>query len=217
MENQNEASDTERKPEKPLENDGIEPGDGNLNTENSDSAAQIQAGAVKNDEKPESERTPEEKIACFERQNAELKDQFLRKAADFENYRKRSIKERAEAIDYANQSLLLDLIPILDDFDRALLAAESAEKSGTDFDNLKAGVKITAGRLYTTLENKWGLKRFDSAGAVFDPARHEALASETSADVAEATVADDFVKGYTLKDRVIRPAKVKVLMPESGN
>jgi molecular chaperone GrpE len=146
-----------------------------------------------------------------------LKDQFLRKAADFENYRKRSIKEKSEAIDYANQNLLLDLISLLDDFDRAIAAAENAGKTVSDFDNLKEGVKITAQRLYSVLETKWGLRRFDSAGAVFDPERHEALASELSADVQEAIVQDDFVKGYTLKERVIRPAKVKVLMPETGN
>jgi molecular chaperone GrpE len=71
-------------------------------------------------------------------------------------------------------------------------------------------------RLVSQLENKWGLKRFDSAGEVFDPNRHEAIMMEKSADAEEPLVAEDFIKGYTLKDRVVRPAKVKVIMPE-GN
>jgi molecular chaperone GrpE len=156
-----------------------------------------------------------EKTVDLETENAQLRDQFLRKAADFENYRKRSIKEKQEAIDYANQNLLLDIIPIFDDFDRALAAADKAEKSAQDFDTLKEGVKIAQQRLYSTLENKWALKRFDSAGLPFDPERHEALAmvNADSDDVKEATVQDDFMKGYTLKDRVIRTAKVKVVMP----
>jgi molecular chaperone GrpE len=166
----------------------------------------------------ESKRTdvpPERKIDELERQNTELKDQFLRKAADFENYRKRAIKEKQEAIDFANQSLLLDIIPVIDDFERALKAAEDSAKTEADFTNLHTGIKMIEQRLYSALENKWGLRRFDSAGALFDPSRHEALASEASCEVKEATVACDFMKGYTLKDRVIRPAKVKVLMPDN--
>jgi len=69
-------------------------------------------------------------------------------------------------------------------------------------------------RLYTDLENKWGLKRFDSAGQPFDPNRHEALQVEKAAGIQEPVVKEDYVKGYMLKDKVIRFAKVKVLMPE---
>jgi hypothetical protein len=65
------------------------------------------------------------------------------------------------------------------------------------------------------LENKWGLKRFDSAGEIFDPNRHEAIMMDKSADVTDPAVQEDFIKGYTLKERVIRSAKVKVLMPEA--
>jgi molecular chaperone GrpE len=167
------------------------------------------------DESKRTDEPPEQKIIELERQNTELKDQFLRKAADFENYRKRAIKEKQEAIDFANQSLLLDIIPVIDDFERALKAAEDSAKTEADFTNLHTGIKMIEQRLYSTLENKWGLRRFDSAGAPFDPSRHEALASEASSEVNEATVAEDFMKGYTLKDRVIRPAKVKVLMPDN--
>ena len=169
--------------------------------------------------------TPEEQVAAIEARCADLEtqlaernDQYLRKAADFENYRKRMAKEKADAIDFANQSLLLDLIPILDDFERALKSASDAKNAeDTDiaaaFSSLFEGIGMTESRLYNTLENKWGLKRYVSAGEPFDPERHEALMMEESAETAESVVQEEFVKGYLLKDRVIRTAKVKVLMP----
>jgi molecular chaperone GrpE len=157
----------------------------------------------------------EARIAELEAQVAELKDQYLRKAADFDNFRKRMSREKQEAIDFANQALLLDLVQIMDDFERAIKSAETADlQSGKDFQTFCEGVSMIEKRLSSLLENKWGLKRFDSAGEIFDPNKHEALMMEKSADATEATVAEDLVKGYTLKDRVIRPAKVKVLMPE---
>jgi molecular chaperone GrpE len=161
------------------------------------------------------EGTEISRVDELERQVAELKDQYLRKVADFENFRKRTTREKQEAIEYANTGLLLDLIQIKDDFERALKSVEG--EADTWADSFKAffdGVSMIEKRLSAELENKWGLKRFDSAGEAFDPNRHEALMMEKSSDVSEAQVAEDFVKGYTLKDRVIRPAKVKVLMPE---
>jgi len=148
---------------------------------------------------------------------ADLNDQYLRKAADFENYRKRMIREKQELTDFANQNLLLDLLPVIDDFERAIKSAESSDfQSAKDFAGFFEGVKMIEKQLSTMLENKWGLKRFDSEGAPFDPNRHEAIQMEKSAEAAEAVVKDDYLKGYLLKDRVIRFAKVKVLMPEGG-
>jgi molecular chaperone GrpE len=156
------------------------------------------------------------KIEQLERQIKELKDQYLRKVADFENFRKRMNREKQEAIEYANAALLLDIILVLDDFERALRAAPENAENWTvkDFQAFYEGVSMIEKRLSSQLENKWGLKRFDSAGENFDPNRHEAVMMEKSAEVSEAKVAEDLVKGYTLKDRVIRPAKVKVTMPE---
>jgi len=156
--------------------------------------------------------TPEEKIAELETQLAETRDQLLRKAADFENFRKRMNQEKQNAIEYANQSLLLDIIPVIDDFERAI---QSAEKSA-DLNAFIEGVKMIEKRLTSQLETKWGLKRFNSAGEPFDPEKHEALMAEKSPDVTEAVVQEDLIKGYLLKDRVIRAAKVKVLMPEAA-
>ncbi len=152
----------------------------------------------------------EAKIVALEAEISNLKDQYLRKAAEFENFRKRMQKEKQDAIDYANQSLLLDLIPVLDDFERAIKSSEVSK----DFGALHEGISLIEKRLVSQLENKWGLARFESAGTPFDPNRHEAIMMEKTPSVAEPTVGEDFVKGYTLKNRVIRSAKVKVLMPE---
>lgn len=150
------------------------------------------------------------KITALEAEISNLKDQYLRKAAEFENFRKRMQKEKQDAIDYANQSLLLDLIPVLDDFERAIKSSEVSK----DFGALHEGISLIEKRMVAQLENKWGLSRFESAGKPFDPNRHEAIMMEKTASVAEPTVGEDFVKGYTLKNRVVRSAKVRVLMPE---
>jgi molecular chaperone GrpE len=159
--------------------------------------------------------SPEAKIAALEAQLSEVNDSYLRKAADFENYRKRMNREKQDAIDYANTSLLLDLIQTMDDFERAIKAAEETSKASPEFANFYEGVSMIEKRLSSLLENKWGLKRFDSAGQPFDPNRHEAVTVDKSPDTAEPAVAEEYYKGYTLKERVVRPAKVKVLMPES--
>ena len=166
-----------------------------------------EAEAAVTDAKP---LTAEEKIATLEAQVAEIRDQLLRKAADFENFRKRMNQEKQGAIEYANQSLLLDIIPVIDDFERAIQAGESS----TDLTGFLDGIKMIEKRLTSQLESKWGLKRFNCAGEPFDPNIHEALMMEKSPDVSEPMVQEEFAKGYLLKDRVIRAAKVKVLMPE---
>jgi molecular chaperone GrpE len=188
------------------------------------SAPEAEAGGAENAGKgPDEpgEAPAEEQIAALEAQTAELRDQYLRKAAEFENFRKRMNQEKQTAIDFANQSLLLDLIPIMDDFDRALKSgvpasggAPAEEAGGQGFAGFYEGIAMIAKRLASQLENKWGLKSFDSAGEAFDPNRHEAIMMEKSAEAEEPVVLEEFLKGYTLKDRVIRSAKVKVLMPE---
>jgi len=166
--------------------------------------------------------SPEEQIAVLEAKLAEANDNYLRKMADFENFRKRMNQEKSSAIDYANQTLLLDLVTVIDDFERAIKSANSQrEAAGTDsgrlaagYNSLYEGITMIEKNLTAQLENKWGLKRFDSAGEPFDHNRHEAIMMEKSAELEEPVVAEEFIKGYTLKDRVIRPAKVKVIMPE---
>ena len=158
----------------------------------------------------------EAKSADLSAQLDEMRDQLLRKTADFDNYRKRMNQEKQKAIDFANESLLLDIISVMDDFERAIQSAETSE----ELKNLPAGKAMLDGitmiekQLVSKLENKWGLKRYNSAGAAFDPNLHEAMLMEKSSDIQDPVVQEDFIKGYMLKDRVIRAAKVKVLMPE---
>ena len=151
-----------------------------------------------------------EKYAALEAKYNDLNDQFLRKAADFDNYRKRMGRERQELVEFANQSLLSDLLPVIDDFERAIKSTESSK----DFNSFYEGIGMIEKVLISQLESKWGLKRFDSEGEVFDPNRHEAVQMEKSPDITEARVKAEFQKGYTLRDRVIRYAKVMVQVPE---
>ena len=160
----------------------------------------------------------EAKVADLSAQLEEMRDQLLRKTADFDNYRKRMNQEKQKAIDFANESLLLDIISVMDDFERAIQSAETSE----ELKNLPAGKVMLDGitmiekQLVSKLENKWGLKRYNSAGEAFDPNLHEAMLMDKSSDIHEPVVQEDLIKGYMLKDRVIRAAKVKVLMPEDN-
>jgi len=154
-------------------------------------------------------QTDDQRIAELEAKLAELNDAYLRKAADFENFRKRVNREKQELSDYANQNLLLDIVPALDDFERAIKSAESTR----DFASFHEGIVLIEKQLFSQLESKWALKRFDSEGQPFDPNRHEAIQMEKTAEISDPVVKEDYVKGYTLKDKVIRYAKVKVLLP----
>lgn len=158
--------------------------------------------------------TVADRVAELEKQNAELQDQYLRKAADFDNYRKRMIREKQEAIDYANSALLLDLVQVLDDFDRAIDAGSAGEQGepGAFVD----GVSMIRKQLGSMLESKYGLEYYPAKDTVFDPNIHEAIGSVPDTEVKEPTVAEEYLKGYKLKDRVIRPAKVMVKMPQDS-
>lgn len=151
-----------------------------------------------------------QKIDELENKYAQEHDKLLRQAAEFDNVRKRLNREKQEAIDYANRNVFLDIIQIIDDFERAIKAAETSP----DFSSLYDGIILIEKRFSSMLENKWALKRFDSKGQAFDPNLHEALMMEKSSEITEPVVAEDLQKGYILKDKVIRPARVKVLMPE---
>lgn len=185
-------------------------------------AAESPASGTTGGSAASSGNSPEEKIADLEAKLAEANDNYLRKAADFENFRKRMNQEKLSAIEYANQMLLLDLASVVDDFERAIKSAETqreaagadSEKIAASFNSLHEGISMIEKNLLNQLENKWGLKRFDSAGEPFDPNKHEAIMMEKSAEQEEPVVAEEFMKGYFLKERVIRPAKVKVIMPE---
>lgn len=150
-----------------------------------------------------------EELDRLKKENESLKDQYLRKQADFENFRKRMFREKEESIKFANSSLLSDIISVIDDFERALQSSQESR----DFDSFHSGVEIIEKQLVNMLDSGWGLKRFESVGEPFDPGKHEALMMEESEDYDVKTVTEVYVKGYILHDRVIRPAKVKVANP----
>ncbi|UTC43165.1 nucleotide exchange factor GrpE [Treponema sp. OMZ 857] len=173
------------------------------------------AGQTAPDTEASKEAKPEpsdaDKLASLEAKCRELQDQYLRKAADFDNYRKRMIKEKQEAIDYANTNLISDLLLILDDFDRAIEAGKKAgEESAAAF---MQGVMMIRSGLSSLLESKYGLQYYEAQGKPFNPDIHEAVATNPSAEVTEPTVGAELQKGYKLKERILRPAKVMVLMP----
>ena len=155
------------------------------------------------------------RVAELEKLNADLQDQYLRKAADFDNYRKRMIREKQDAIDFANTNLLVDLVKILDDFDRAIASVGTPE-AGSPAAAFLEGTTMIRSQMGTMLATKYGLSHYPVKGESFDPNIHEAISSIPSPDVKEPTVLDEFVPGYKLKDRVIRVAKVSVRMPEDN-
>jgi molecular chaperone GrpE len=144
-------------------------------------------------------------------ENSCLKDQLLRKAADFENFRKRMLREKEDGIRYANSALLMDIVPIIDDFERAIQAAAET----ADFPSFHQGVAMIEKQLVSILERNWSLKRFISLGEEFDPEKHQAIAIEETDKYEAAIILEDYQKGYYLQDRVLRPSKVKVAKPIS--
>ena len=170
------------------------------------------------EEKPEENDdvlSPEKRIEELESICRDWQDQYLRKAADFENYRKRMIREKQEAIDYANGNLLLDLVQVLDDFDRAIDAGNAGKTQGGEASNnaFVEGVVMIKNQMVSMLSSKYGLSYYPAKGEAFDPNLHEAVSMIQSPDVKEAVVGEELQKGYKLKERVIRHSKVMVLMP----
>ena len=165
-------------------------------------------------EEPAEEVSQEEilqnKVAELEAANAELKDQMLRRQAELENYRKRLIRDKEEAVQYANESLIRDILGFLDNMDRALVAA----KNGGDINALIEGFEMTQNQLLSTLDKTWGLKAIDSVGQEFDPSLHAACMMAIDESLDKETVLEEFQKGYTLHGRVVRPSKVKIGKPE---
>jgi molecular chaperone GrpE len=133
---------------------------------------------------------------------AALEDKLLRVAADFDNYKKRAARERAEYVAHANERLVKDLLPILDDLERALDAVGEHEEA-----TVEEGVRLVHRSLAGLLERN-GVQQISTDGK-FDPHVHEALLSQPS-DAEEGSVIDVVQKGYTLGDRVVRPARVVI-------
>jgi molecular chaperone GrpE len=134
-----------------------------------------------------------------------FRDLALRSQADFENYRKRSIREREEAVRFANFSFVEKLVPILDSFELGLAAARSNEAAAP----IVSGMEMVGRQLVEVL-NQFGVEGVEATGRPFDPNVHEAVAQEPSSEVPEGSVVRQLRKGYKLKDRLVRAALVVV-------
>lgn len=144
-----------------------------------------------------------------------LQEQYLRKAADLENYRKRALRERQEAVEHAYAALLADIVAVLDDFDRAIEAADHASSTEVEASSaFREGVLMIRKQLSSVIETKYGLEYYPVLGERFDPNLHEALSMSPSASVHEKIVGAELQKGYRVRNRILRHAKVMVLTPE---
>jgi molecular chaperone GrpE len=139
-------------------------------------------------------------------------DRALRVMAEFDNAKKRTAREREEYTRYANESLLREILPVVDNFDRALQAARSEPGAAA----VTAGVELIQRELLRVLE-KFGVTPFDSVGQPFDPTRHEAVARVSAPGTPEMTVVAETARGYMLNGRVLRPAMVTVAMADAGS
>ncbi len=153
--------------------------------------------------------SPEALAAALEQARQEVKevqDKLLRLAADFENQKKRLQREKETSLKYAEENIIKEILPSLDNLERAVNQDHSSEDFGNQ---LLEGVQLTIKGLMAALE-KVGLKPLASVGEPFDPNFHEALVMEASKDVPEQRIIQEFEKGYMLKDRLLRAAKVVV-------
>jgi len=151
--------------------------------------------------------TPEGEIADvdFQAEAAKLKDLALRARADLDNFRKRSLREKEDAIRYANNGLLEKLLPVIDNFELGLEAARNA----TDAASVLQGMTMVHRQLQDFIRSQ-GLEEVPAEGESFDPNKHDAVSQEFSADIAEGQVIRQVRKGYKLKDRLLRAASVIV-------
>jgi molecular chaperone GrpE len=131
-------------------------------------------------------------------------DRFVRERADLENYRKRANREKEELLNYGNKSLIEEILPIVDNLERALAHTAEDEQSG-----LVEGIRMTHSLLIAALK-KFGVTPLESIGTPFDPAFHQAMTQVPSDQHPPNTVVDEFQKGYLLKERLLRPAMVSV-------
>lgn len=187
--------------------------------ETEEAAIGVEAGNVEEmnlaiDEEDEKSKT----ISALKQQADEYKDKYLRAAAEMENMRKRVEREKTEILQYGLEKFLGDLLPVLDSFDLATGpekegSGEPARNSGgKPSDSFYTGIQLVRKQLETVLARA-GLKPIHAKGQPFDPNVHQAIQRMESNEVERETVKDEFVKGYFLKERLLRPAIVSVMVP----
>jgi molecular chaperone GrpE len=152
-----------------------------------------------------------EQLEASKKENEENYDRFLRVSAEFENYKKRQSREMVEFRKYANQSLIRDILPVIDNLERAISSTEVGTEEGN---GILEGIALTFKDLLKILE-KYDVQPIDAVGAPFDPNFHQAVSQEASDDYPENTVLHELQKGYLLHDRLVRPSMVIVSTPKS--
>ena len=162
------------------------------------------SGEPRGDAEHEQGSGVERDVEAAKQEAAEYRDHLMRLQAEFDNYRKRVLKEQTRALELAAEPIVRRMLEVLDEFELALMAAEQKP----DFDRFLHGVELVYAKLLDTLGAE-GLERIDAEGKPFDPERHEALMGSGAGD-GEPVVADVLRQGYTLKGRVVRPAGVRV-------
>ncbi len=167
-----------------------------------EAAAQAEKGL---DPVPGEEAVTDRAVAELQAELADLRDRSIRTLADFDNYRRRSEREREDLKRFAVSDVLRDLLPVVDNLQRALAAGGTVE-------DLKQGVELTL-RQFNELLRQRGVAEVSAVGAPFDPAVHEAVARVDDESVTVPTVLDELQRGYTLHGKLLRPALVRVAMP----
>lgn len=145
------------------------------------------------------------RIEELENEVAVLKDKLLRRAAEFENYKRRTENDQLNLLKYSAEAFIIKLLPVIDDFERSLQHIDSSK----DIDAIKLGLKLIYDKLMKVLDEQ-GVNKIESIGHPFDVNFHEALMQRKADEVKPHTVLDEIEKGYMYKDRVIRHAKVVV-------
>ena len=173
-----------------------------MDVENEDQADRVSAG--------ETEADPVDTAAERERllgEKAELEDRLLRRQADFENFRRRMERDRSEFLQYAGMELVRELLPVLDDFARAL-------KAPTADAEYARGVELIYNRLYDSLK-KMGLEPIDTNGRTFDPNIHQAVDRVETDEVDDHQILEEYQRGYNFKGKLLRPSMVRVAVRPS--
>lgn len=152
------------------------------------------------------------KVKELENQLLDAKDKALREAAETENYKKRLRADKESAVKFANEALIKDLLDPLDNFSRAIEAAEQTK----DFDKMREGVVMVEDQIQTILKNNWGLEVYSPEGEDFDPSGMEACMVQEQDGLDKEKVLQVFMKGYKLHGKVVRAAKVMVGKPKSN-
>ena len=161
----------------------------------------------------EGEQQPSPSGEDHARQLADLNERYIRLAADFENYRKRAQRERLEIQLSANEELVVELLPVVDNLERAIAAVKESQSDERGLPGVMKGVELTL-KLFQDILGRYGVERIKATGEPFDPRRHEALMQEESAEVDADTVTEELEPGYTMHGKVVRPSRVKVVKPK---